>query len=170
MPPARDFGIINNVFASWLSSSMAIHSDIKWEYYFIYLFIRNYIYYFNLHFTYFRQIIYWCSHQLTNYEKESQMYLNLFYDYHLVYILAIVWDTSTSISNSAVFLQKDLILATQIKFLFKSNFLKLTAEGLFFQKWVVLTVHWEHQRYKCTMVSLKYCFIVTSFHFFFFNS
>ena len=27
----------------------------------------------------------------------------LFYDYHLVYILAAVWDTSMSTSNSAVF-------------------------------------------------------------------
>ena len=28
----------------------------------------------------------------------------MFYDYHLVYILATVWDTSTSISDSSVFL------------------------------------------------------------------
>ena len=36
--------------------------------------------------------------------KKNQMYQYLFYDYHLVYILATVWDTSMSISNSAVFL------------------------------------------------------------------
>ena len=45
-----------------------------------------------------------CSHPLAVYEKNPQTYQYLFYDYHLVYILATVWDTSTSISNSAVFL------------------------------------------------------------------
>ena len=44
------------------------------------------------------------SHQLTIYEKKNQTYQYLFYDYHVFYISATVWDTSTSISNSIVFL------------------------------------------------------------------
>ena len=42
--------------------------------------------YFNLHFTYSLQVLCCCIHQLTVYEKEIQMYQNLFHDYHLVYI------------------------------------------------------------------------------------
>ena len=110
-------------------------------------------------------------------KNKIQMYQYLFYDYHLVYILATVWDTSTSISNFAVFqhtfppsLNKaDLILATQSKLLFESNYLKLTAEDLSFQTSFVsnatnshTAVDRKHQRCKCTMVYLKNSFIVSS--------
>ena len=74
------------------------------------------------------------------------MYQYLFYDYHLVYILVAVSDTSMSIPNSAVFLhtvldplnKADLILATQSKLFFESNQLKSTAERLSFQMSFVL--------------------------------
>ena len=72
--------------------------------------------------------------------KKNQIYQFLFCGYHLVHILEIVWDTSTSISNPAIFLhtvldllnKADLILATQSKLVFEFSSLKLTAEGLSF--------------------------------------
>ena len=78
--------------------------------------------------------------------KKFEMHQYLFFDYHLVYILAIVWDTSMSVLNSAVFLhtildplnKADLILATQSNLLPESSYLKSTAEGLSFQISVVL--------------------------------
>ena len=62
-----------------------------------------------------------------------------------IYILATVWDISTSISNSTVFYilfstpfkKADLILVTQSKLLFESNYLKSTAEGLSFKILIV---------------------------------
>ena len=113
-------------------------------------------------------------------KNKTQMYQYLFYDYHLVYILTTVWDTSTSISNFAVFqhtfppsLNKaDLILATQSKLLFESNYLKLTAKVLSFQTSFVpnavnshTAVNWKHERCKCTMFYLKDSFIVSLFLF-----
>ena len=86
---------------------------------------------FNLYFSY---------SQFT--KKKIQMYQYLFYDYHPVYILATVWDNhqrqfqiplffcilfSTPLNNA------DLILATQSKLLFESNYLKSTVECLSFQ-------------------------------------
>ena len=105
------------------------------------------------------------------------MYQYLFYDYHLVYILATVWDTSTSISDFTVFQHTvhhllKLILATQSKLLLESNYLKLTAEGLSFHAPFVpnainshAAVDWKDQRCKCTMVYLKNSFIVSLFLF-----
>ena len=69
------------------------------------------------------------------------MYQYLFNDYYLDYILARMWDTSMSISNSAVFLhavldplnKADLILATQKKLLFEYNYLKSITEGFSFE-------------------------------------
>ena len=76
----------------------------------------------------------------------------------------------------------DLILATQGKLSFESNYLKSTTAGLSFQihlcqaqvKLLVLSsrtiVDWKHQRCKCTMVYLKDSFIVSSFLFMFFHN
>ena len=110
-------------------------------------------------------------------KNKIQMYQYLFYDYHLVYVLATVCDTSTSISDFTIFLHTvlnllKLILATQSKLLFESNYLKLTAEGLSFQTSFVpnainshTVTDWKHQRCKCTKICLKNSFIASSFLF-----
>ena len=71
----------------------------------------------------------------------------------------------------------DLIIATQSKLLFESNYLKSITEGLSLQihlcqtqvKLLALsshiTVDWRHQRCKCNIVYLKNSFIVSSFLF-----
>ena len=74
-------------------------------------------------------------------KKKIQMCRYLFYDYHLVYILATVWDTSTSISNFVVFLNTifDSLKQSRLDFsnpkqtLFKSNYFKSTSYSLSFQ-------------------------------------
>ena len=67
-----------------------------------------------------------------NLRKKIQMCQYLLYDYHLVYILATIWDTW--ILNSAVFLHTvPNPLATQSRLLFQSNYLKSITEGLSFQ-------------------------------------
>ena len=75
-----------------------------------------------------------------------------------------------------------LILATQSKLLFESNYLKSITEGLFFQIHLCqtqvrplafpshTTVHWKHQRRKCIMVYLKDSFIARSFLFMFIHN
>ena len=54
-------------------------------------------------------------------KKDFQIYQYFFYDYHLVYILATMWDTATSISNSAVFLQTVLDPLKQSKLDFSNT-------------------------------------------------
>lgn len=71
--------------------------------------------------------IYCCIHQLTIYEKEQECINFLFYDCHLVCVLEIVCNTSTSITNFAVFPLFSTLLnkensATQSKVLFESNY------------------------------------------------
>ena len=124
------------------------------------------------------------SLQLT---KKNQKYQYLFYDYYLVHILATVWDTSTSILNSAVFLHTALDPLKQSRFDFtkllsECYYLKSITEGLSFRihlrhtqvKLLALsshtTAHWKHQRCKCTMVYLKDSFIVSSSLFLFIHN
>ena len=128
------------------------------------------------------------SLQFTN--RKFQMYQYLFYDYRLVYILGTVWDTSTSISNSAIFLHTSLDRLKQSRLdfsnskqtLLKFNYLKSITEGLSFQIYLCqtqvklsalssyTTVDRKYQRCKCTMVYLKDSFIVSSFLFLFIHN
>ena len=119
-------------------------------------------------------------------KKPLQMYQYLFCNCHLVYILwrqceihqrqfqiplffCILFLTPL---NKAV-----LILATQSKFLFESNYLKSTGKVCLSRyhlcqtpvKLLALsshtTVDWKHEKYKCTMVYMEDSFIVSSFLF-----
>ena len=118
-----------------------------------------------------------------NLQKEKiQMYQYLLYDYHLVHTLATVWDTSTSISNSAVFLHIVLDLVKQSRFDFsnhKQTFVRIQLIEIDYKRSLFqihlcqtqvklfslsshTTVDWKHQRCKYTMVYLKDSFIVSS--------
>ena len=116
------------------------------------------------------------------------MYQHLFYDYHLVYILATVLGTSTSISNSAVFLHTVLDPLKQSRLDFsnaKQTFVRIQlfeidCGGLSFQiKFVpnaskhfgtLFPYYWKHQKCKCNIVDLKDSFIVNSFIFLFIHN
>ena len=85
-------------------------------------------------------------------------------------------------SRSTPLNKVDLILATQSKLLFESNYLKSITEGLSFQihlcqthvKLLAISSHtivdWKYQRCKCTMVYLKDSFIVSSSLFLFIHN
>ena len=118
------------------------------------------------------------------------MYQYLFYDCHMF----IFWQQCEihqcqfqiplffSILFSTPLNKVDLILATQSKLLFESNYLKSITEGLSFQIHLCqtqvkllafsshTTVDRKHQRCKCTMFYLKDSFIVSSTLFLFIHN
>ena len=110
------------------------------------------------------------------------MYQHLFYNYHLIYILAPVWDTSTSISNPSGFLYTVLDPLKQSALDFtnpKQTFVRMQLlevgcgsslfSGSICAKILELSSHtnvdWKHQSCWCTMVYLKDSFTVSSFLF-----
>ena len=124
--------------------------------------------------------------------KKIQIYQYLFYDYHLFYILVTVWDTSTSISNSAVFLYTALDPLKQKRLDFSNPkqtcVIPITWDRLrkdsFFKyclcrnasrvKLLALSCHttvdWKHQRCKCIIDYLKDSSFVNSFLFLFIHN
>ena len=120
-----------------------------------------------------------------NLRKKIQMYQYLFYDYQPVYIFATVWHTSTSLSNSSVFLQTvhDTLKQSRLDFsnlkqtFVRIQLLEIECGTSLFKYSLCLTrvklmalsfhttVDWKHKRCKCTMVYLKDSFIISSFLF-----
>ena len=117
-----------------------------------------------------------CSYQLTIYQKQNSN-VSIF----------ISWLSSSlyfgdSVRYFNVNFKLRCFSATQSKFLFESNYLKSTAEGLSFQISFVPNTsktfvtffpycrYWKHARCKCTMVYLKDSFIVSSFLFLFIHN
>ena len=110
------------------------------------------------------------------------MYQHLFYNYHLIYILAPVWDTSTSISNPSGFLYTVLDPLKQSALDFtnpKQTFVRMQLlevdcgsshfSGSICAKFLELSSHTnvvrKQQSCWCTMVYLKDSFTVSSFLF-----
>ena len=107
------------------------------------------------------------------------MYQHLFYNYHLIYILAPVWDTSTSISNPSGFLYTVLDPIKQSTLDFtnpKQTFVRMQllevdcgSSHFFCAKFLEPSSHTnvdrKHQSCWCTMVYLKDSFTVSSFLF-----
>ena len=110
------------------------------------------------------------------------MYQHLFYNYHLIYILAPVWDTSTSISNLSGFLYTVLDPLKQSALDFtnpKQTFVRMQLlevdcgsshfSGSICAKFLELSSHTnvvrKQQSCWCTMVYLKDSFTVSSFLF-----
>ena len=134
---------------------------------------------FNLRSTYLLQVASTVI-SLNFMKNKIQMYQYLFYDYYLVYILATVWDTSTSISNFTVFQHTVLNLLKQSRLDFSNpkqtfvriQLLEIDCGRSLFSDIICdnainshTAVDWKQQRCKCTMVYLKNSFIVSSFLF-----